>query len=140
MAAPASDGRNVASPVGYYTYVVPDDVWLWSDGIYELHGYAPQTVPPTTERLLRHKHPDDRAMAYEVLETAVLDGRPFSCCHRIIDSNRRVRSVLSVGRGVRGDDGKVERLVGFLVDLTEASRTDGEVATLETLSRVRQRV
>lgn len=114
------DGSPNHTPVGYFTYTVPDDHWSWSDGLYELHGYAPQSVPATTELVLRHKHPDDVARAFDVLETAIEDALPFSCYHRIIDAKDEVRYVLSVGRGHLGADGRVEQVTGFLVDLTEA--------------------
>src|SRR4051794_2323501 len=115
----AFDGSPNHTPVGYYTYTVGDDHWSWSDGLYELHGYAPQAVPATTELLLQHKHPDDAARAFDVIETVISDGQPFSCYHRIINAKGAVRYVLSVGRGVMGTNGRVEHVTGFFVDLTE---------------------
>lgn len=131
MSALVFDGTQSRSHVGYYTYVVAQDSWTWSDGVYELHGYAPNAVPATTELMLQHKHPDDMARAFEVLETAARDGRPFSCYHRVIDAKAKVRSVLSVGHGVVGGDGKIERVTGFFVDLTDVRRgeTQAEVET-----------
>jgi len=130
------DGSHPGPPVGPFTYLINQDAWTWSDGMYEIHGLAPQAVESSTEVLLRHKHPDDRARAYEVLETAVHDGRPFSCYHRIIDAKRSVRSVLSVGRGVRGDSGDVERIVGFFADLTNARRDEVQRDVDEALLRI----
>lgn len=112
------DGTPNDTPVGYFTYTVDDDHWSWSDGIYELHGYEPGAVPATTALLLAHKHPDDAGRAFEVLETVVRDGQPFSCYHRIVDVGQRVRYVLSVGRGHFGAHGRVEQVTGFFVDLT----------------------
>lgn len=121
------DGRPNETPVGYYTYTVADDHWSWSEGLYELHGHEPFAVAATTELMLQHKHPDDALRAFEVLESAISDGRPFSCYHRIIDAASRVRSVLSVGRGLIGADGRVEQVTGYFVDLT--SVRDPEVAS-----------
>ena len=138
MGALAFDGTQSSSPVGYYTYLVEDDHWTWSEGVYELHGYAPGAVPATTKLLLEHKHPDDMARAFEVLETAVADGRPFSCYHRIIDAKKQVRSVLSVGRGVVGDSGRVETITGFFVDLTDVRRTETQSEVESALLRIAQ--
>src|SRR5687768_10503265 len=96
------DGRPNDTPLGYYTYFVGDDVWSWSDGMYELHGYEPRAMPATTDLMLKHKHPDDALRAFEVLESVTYDGLPFSCYHRIITADGEVRYVLSVGRGVFG--------------------------------------
>lgn len=136
MDALAFDGSQPARPVGHYTYTVADSTWVWSDGMYLLHGFEPREVPATTEVLLRHKHPDDRTRAFEVMETAIETGQPFSCYHRIIDRHERVRSVLSVGRGIRDARGRVDRLDGYFVDLTEVRRTETQAEVEVALARI----
>jgi hypothetical protein len=136
MAALAFDGSQPHRPVGYYTYTVADGTWTWSDGVYLLHGFAPHEVPATTDVLLRHKHPDDRTRTFEVMENAIADGKPFSCYHRIIDRHERIRSVLSVGRGVKDAQGQVERLEGYLVDLTEVRRSETQAEVETALARI----
>lgn len=135
MGAPF-DGSRLGPPLGYFTYNVADDHWEWSDGLYALHGFAPYEVPATTGVMLSHKHPDDRARTYEVLETAARTGEPFSCYHRIIDRHERVRSVLSIGRGVTDPDGNVTELTGFFVDLTELRRDETQADVETALSRI----
>jgi hypothetical protein len=130
------DGRPNDTPVGYYTYSVADDHWSWSDGLYALHGYGPLAVPASTELMLAHKHPDDALRAFEVLEAAISDGRPYSCYHRIIDAKHRVRYVLSVGRGQFGADGRVEEVIGYFVDLTDVRDVESRPHDDEALVRV----
>ena len=132
----AFDGSRPNPPVGYYTYTVADDSWTWSDGMFVLHGFAPNEVPATTAVLLHHKHPDDRTRAYQRLEHTVATGEPFSCYHRIIDRSQRVRSVLSVGRAVKGPAGDVERVVGFFIDLTEVRREEVNAEVEVALVRI----
>jgi hypothetical protein len=138
METVAFDGSQPSGAVGHFTYTTASDHWAWSDGIYTMHGYAPGEVPPTTEVLLRHKHPEDRVRAYEVLENAVETGHPFTCYHRIIDRAGRVRSVLSVGHGVRGSHGRVERVEGYFVDLTEVRHKETEAEVQTALARIRE--
>jgi PAS domain S-box-containing protein len=140
MSPLAFDGTPNGTPVGYFTYTVQLDQWAWSPGLYELHGYAPHEVDATTELMLQHKHPEDTARTLDVLENVIRDGAPFSCYHRVIDVQGRVRSVLSVGRGLLGAQGEVEQVTGFFVDLTEVRRseTQQEVdAALIEISRTR---
>lgn len=132
----AFDGSQPATAVSCYSYLVSDDLWSWSDALYLLHGYAPREVPATTEVLLSHKHPDDRSRAAEVLDTSVRDGAPFSCYHRIIDRDERVRSVLSVGRGVEDSTGRVERVEGYFVDLTDPRRDETESEVRRALAGI----
>jgi hypothetical protein len=130
------DGSQPVTPVGYYTYLVNEDVWSWSDGVFLMHGYEPREVPATTEVLLRHKHPDDRSRAAGVLDAAVRDGQPFSCYHRIIDRDEHIRNVLSVGRGIEDATGRVERVEGYFVDLTRARREETEAEVRRALAGV----
>jgi len=123
MSSLAFDGTD-STPVGYFTFIVRNDHWAWSEGLYALHGYEPDEVDATTELMLQHKHPEDSARAFGVLEKAIEDAAPFSCYHRIIDAQERVRYVLSVGRGLVGPHGKVEQVTGFFVDLTEVRRSE----------------
>jgi len=145
MVALNFDGRPNNTPVGFFTYFVGDDVWSWSDGMYELHGYEPGAMAATTDLLLKHKHPDDALRAFEALESATGNGFPFSCYHRIISASGQVRYVLSVGRGVFGPQGRVEEVTGYFVDMTGVREaqgpTEGETALVrvaETRSMVDQ--
>lgn len=126
-----SDGQ-----VGFYTYTVAEGAWSWTDGIYLLHGYAPEEVPASTEVFLRHKHPEDRSRAQEVLEDAIRTGKPFSCYHRIIDRHEQVRFVLSVGHGVLDTRGDVLRIEGFFVDLTQVRRDETQAEVETALERI----
>jgi hypothetical protein len=134
--AVAFDGSQPTTAVGHFTYTVAQDQWSWTDGMYLLHGYRPAEVEPSTEVVLSHKHPDDRARAVEVLETAMQDGEPFSCYHRIIDRRGRQRSVLSVGHGLKAADGRVTQVQGYFVDLTQVRRTETEAEVQEALRRI----
>jgi hypothetical protein len=132
----AFDGSQPAGTVGHYTYTVTSGRWSWSDGLYAMHGYHPRDIEPSTEVMLSHKHPDDRSRALAVLEVAVETGEPFSCYHRIIDRMGQVRSVLSVGHGIKGPDGRVTEVVGYFVDLTQVRRDETETAVQDALVRV----
>jgi hypothetical protein len=135
MSSLAFDGTD-RTPVGYFTYIVGNDHWAWSDGLYALHGYKSNEVDATTELMLQHKHPDDTARAFEVLENVIRDGAPFSCYHRIIDAQERVRYVLSVGRGLLGERGNVEQVTGFFVDLTDVRQSETQLGVEEALIEI----
>jgi len=79
--------------MGWFTYVVATDEWTWSERLYAMHGFEPGKVVPTTELLLAHKHPQDRAHTSLVLDEVVAAGQPFCCRHRIVDAQHNVRVV-----------------------------------------------
>ncbi|WP_322919170.1 PAS and ANTAR domain-containing protein [Nocardioides renjunii] len=115
-----------------------NDQWEWSDALYDLHGYSPREIPATTGALLHHKHPDDRERAAGVFAAVVQDGGTYSCYHRIVDRNKRVLSVVSVGRTVLDPDGRPAEIEGYYIDLTDARRDETEADVRDALSRKAQ--
>jgi PAS domain S-box-containing protein len=116
-------GLGQPQRLGRFRFFIDGDRWEWSDAVARMHGYEPGTVQPSTELLLRHKHPDDRDRVAAVLER-VLNGTPFSSRHRIIDTAGRTRCVVVVGDRMLDDAGAVIGTSGFYVDVTEALSSD----------------
>jgi hypothetical protein len=114
----------VTGPFGPFTYTVATRSWWWSDGLFQIHGFAPGDVVPTTELLVSHKHPDDLEAAQQVIDRALGAGETFALWHRIVDAKRRVRNVVSVGDGVRDESGALREVRGFMVDVTESKRAE----------------
>lgn len=106
--------------VGSFRYWPKADRWEWSDEVAHIHGYAPGTVQPTTELVLKHKHPDDAAAIADLLERTKKSDVPFSGRYRIIDTGGRVRHVVVVGRTVYDEKGEPDGTEGFYVDMTDA--------------------
>ncbi|MDZ5662198.1 PAS and ANTAR domain-containing protein [Nocardioides sp. S-58] len=114
------------------------DQWHWSDTLYELHGYKPREIPATTSALMHHKHPDDRDRAAGVFAAVLQDGGTYSCYHRIVDRDKHVLSVVSVGRTVLDPDGRPAAIEGYYIDLTDARRDETEADVRDALARKAQ--
>ena len=78
---------------------------------------------PTTELLLQHKHPDDRARVAVALDR-VVSGEPFSSRHRIIDTAGRTHWVIVVGDVMCDEAGVLIGTTGFYIDITESLQSD----------------
>ncbi|MGB6762445.1 PAS domain-containing protein, partial [Mycobacterium sp.] len=127
--APGVDGElsavdlviGVGDPqrVGRFKFFLDEQRWEWSDAVARIHGYEPGTMVPTTELLLQHKHPDDRARVAVVLDR-VLSGEPFSSRHRIIDAAGRTHWVIVVGDAMCDEAGAPIGTTGFYIDVTES--------------------
>lgn len=124
----------VLGPVtGSWSRYLSDDTWYWSDEMYVIHGFAPGQVLPSTELVLRHKHPEDLERSQRLVQTAAELGTPFSNYHRIIDARGRVRQVLTVGRGFTDADGELVEVTGYTVDLTATWQAEVQPAIEEAL-------
>ncbi len=113
----------ITGPYGPFVYDVVKEQWWWSDDIYRILGFEPGDVVPTTELLVRHKHPDDAAVASAIILNAFTSGEPFALWHRIIDARLRTRTVVSVGNGVRDGAGELVEVRGYMVDVTGSKRS-----------------
>lgn len=109
---------------GSFQYLIAEDRWVWSDGVARMFGYVAGLVTPTTELILAHKHPDDRAAVAELIERVRRTGAPFSSRHRIVDTAGAVHLVVVVGDRMLGDGGEVIGTSGFYVDVTEDFEED----------------
>lgn len=116
-------GLGDPQKVGRFQFFMDGERWEWSDAVARMHGYQPGEVEPTTELLLRHKHPEDREHVAAVLDQ-VMRGKPFSSRHRIIDTAGRTRCVVVVGDRSLDDDGEMIGTSGFYVDVTDSLNSD----------------
>lgn len=124
--------------VGRFNFFLEEERWEWSDAVACMHGYRPGTVVPTTELILRHQHPDDRASVAEALEQ-VLSGEPFSSRHRIIDGAGCTRTVVVVGDLITDPAGAPIGIAGFYVDVTKSVQSD-VAAGISEMAGSRERI
>jgi hypothetical protein len=129
----AALGTGDPQPVGRFRVELTTDVWWWSDEVYEMHGFAPGEVVPTTALVLAHKHPDDRDRAADALARTARTGKAFGSMHRIVDANGRTRTLAVAARGRRPGPGTpVAEMAGYFVDVTgahhEAARREATAA------------
>jgi hypothetical protein len=104
-----------------------------------MHGYEPGTVTPTSQLLLKHKHPDDKPTVAEVIEQVFRHGAVFSSRHRIIDTRGDEHVVVVIADRVSGPDGRLAGIGGFYVDITEQFDADLQRHLSDALSAVDSR-
>ena len=124
--------------VGSFRFFLDGQRWEWSDAVAQMHGYPPGEVPPTTELLLSHKHPEDHPRVARVLDRMVNDAEPFSRKHRIIDTAGTVHQVVVVGDRLHDDADQVIGTTGFYIDITDSYRSDVEDSVDEAVAELVQ--
>ncbi|WP_408898239.1 PAS and ANTAR domain-containing protein [Nocardioides sp. R1-1] len=113
-------GLDGPRQTGRFVFDVVEARWEWDDDVFAIHGYEPGEVEPTTELVMSHKHEHDRELVERTLEEAIADGAPFNVYYRIMVGGE-TRNVVLCGEGQYDDgrtSGKVDRLVGYYLDLT----------------------
>ncbi len=113
-------GNEPCDNAGEFRFTLADQRWEWSDEVARLFGYEPGTIEPTTELLLSHQHPDDRADLEAVIEKVIEGHEPFCGRQRIIDTAGATREVIVIADYESDDHGTVTGTTGYYVDLTDA--------------------
>jgi PAS domain S-box-containing protein len=72
-------------------------------------------------------HPDDKPAYLAAGRHTLLTGEPYRCEFRITRSDGPVRWVAARGEAIRGPDGKVARIIGASLDITEQKRLTDEI-------------
>lgn len=124
--------------VGRFRFFLDGQRWEWSDPVARMHGYEPGEVEPTTELLLRHKHPEDRDRVAAVLDH-VHKGKPFSSRHRIVDTSGHTHCVVVAGDRMIDDAGALVGTSGFYIDVTDSLHSDIS-HVLEAVADARARI
>lgn len=108
----------VASGSGIWDWEMADDMMHWDARAQAVFGrpYSPAPVP--FEELRAAVHPDDLPAVAAGLQRAFEEGVPYSLEHRIRWPDGRVRYVAAVGQVVFEADGKPQRFVGLMYDVT----------------------
>lgn len=109
--------------IGRFQFFIADQRWVWSDEVARMHGYRPGQVQPTTELLLSHKHPDDRAKVADILQR-VQSGGLFSSRHRIVDVRGQTHWMVVVSDHLTDSSGKVIGTQGYYIDTTAGLQSD----------------
>jgi hypothetical protein len=137
-ATTATRDSRTATPnrLGRFSFWFADKRWEWSDDVYRMHGYEPGSIVPTTEVVLAHKHPDDRAAVEDLLEQAIEAGGSFSSRHRFYDTAGEEHSVIVVADQILDESGSVVGTQGYYIDVTQDYEDNRRDALDETLPKV----
>nr|WP_194819819.1 PAS and ANTAR domain-containing protein [Nocardia sp. XZ_19_385] len=119
--------------IGSFRFWFADQCWEWSDEVAALHGYEPGSVVPTTELLLSHKHPDDRAEVAHTLAAVTTTGEAFCSRHRILDTGGEIHEVIVVGDHLLDEGGAVVGTTGYYIDVTDTLQESRRATLDETL-------
>lgn len=126
-------GSGIPQRAGAFRFWFADQRWEWSETVARMHGYPPEPMTPTTDVLLAHKHPDDRAQVASALEKSVAAHEPFCSRHRIVDTQGRTRHVIVVADTMTDENDVVVGSAGYYVDLTETLEGERQDTLQDTL-------
>jgi PAS domain S-box-containing protein len=98
----------------------------WSPETFVLFGFDPSEGIPTLPKWLTVLHPDDRDLVAKTLERIFREGVRIDVTYRVDHPKQGKRIMHSTGEPVV-EDGKVTRLIGNTLDITEQENATREL-------------
>ncbi len=113
--------------IGSWEFDVKSEAIAWSEEVFRLFGYSPNSRLPTYQELQDLIHPQDIEPFVSSLNQAIANGKPYEieCGFYRLDHTQGY--FLARGEPVRNHLGQVIKLVGTILDITERKRTELEL-------------
>lgn len=118
LATRVDSAQHLAS-MGDYDWHIASDTNLWSDELYRIYGYEPQSFNASYERFLANIHPDDRERIQGVHQQAYATGDPYHMIERIVRPDGDVRYLSSNGEVLMDSNRTPIRMRGTCIDITD---------------------
>ncbi|SDF93398.1 PAS domain S-box-containing protein/diguanylate cyclase (GGDEF) domain-containing protein [Lentzea fradiae] len=102
-------------------------VTVWSDTHYELLG-VDRAIVPGAQAVLDVVHPDDYHMVETYWHGREITGDPIDIEYRIVRPDGQLRWIRGVAEARLDDAGALDKITGYIRDITESKRAATELA------------
>ena len=112
--------------VGSWMWDLTTDEVVWSDQMYRLFFYDPDTFSGSARDAFARTHSDDAERIAEITERGIREGRCFPTEYRLLGPEGQVRWVFADGIVITDDAGRPIRMMGTTQDITERKLAEEE--------------
>ncbi|MGY1604046.1 SpoIIE family protein phosphatase [Geodermatophilus sp. SYSU D00815] len=109
-----------AGSVGIWERDLRSDTVFWDERAAAIFGLEGSVQLDSLDRLMAHIHPDDHATVHEAMATALAERGEFVAECRVLRADGAIRWTVSRARVVVDPSGEAVRVLGTVVDVTDA--------------------
>jgi PAS domain S-box-containing protein len=113
------------SHTGSFGWKPEDGEVVWSDETYRIFEYD-RTLKPTVDSVVQRVHPDDKALAQQIIDSVLQTGTDFEHECRLLLPDGRVKQVHSIAHAVQNASGRRE-FIGAVTDITERKTAEEQI-------------
>ena len=113
--------------LGSWEWNIKTNQETWSDELYRIYGFEPQTFLPTYDNFLKALHPEDRARVITAAKQAMKGKEPYNVECRIVRPTGEIRHLHCQSEIHRDSEGKPLRMVGTDLDITDRKKIENEL-------------
>jgi len=117
------------SHTGSFGWKPEDGEVVWSDETYRIFEYD-RTLKPTVDSVVQRVHPDDKALAQQIIDSVSQTGTDFEHECRLLLPDGRVKQVHSIAHAVQNASGRRE-FIGAVTDITERKTAEEQIRQQE---------
>lgn len=118
LAKQLQEAQRIAQ-IGSWEFDPVSQVATWSDELFRILGLEPAAHPPSYTELLQQIHPEDREIYHQMVNESISQGKSYEFDHRIYRPDGEMRYINGKGEAILNEQGKVVRILGTVVDITE---------------------
>ena len=122
--------------LGSYVWDVEGEKVEWSDELYRIFGYEPQSFEVTMNTFLDNIHPDDSRRVKMHLKQLKEDKRELNFNCRIINPKTGVRHLKGAIKVELNDQEHLVRVSGFFQDVTESKVAEEKLIASEANAQI----
>jgi len=108
--------------MGSWVWDVESGAVSWSDELFRILGYDPTTDAPSIDAYFATVHPDDRERVTLASKRIAETGVAAQVFYRVLRKDGSVRHVQTHGAVLFDAAGKLRRIVGTILDISESHR------------------
>lgn len=112
--------------IGYWHWNTASNEVYWSDNLHAIYGHD-KNKPLNFETYISYIHKDDRVAISTKLSNAIIAGDFPNSTYRIQLNDGSIKTIKSIGKIVRNQNGEVLEMSGTCQDITEAIRKETEL-------------
>ena len=104
--------------IGTWDWNIQTGVIFWSENVAPLFGQQPGPIEISYDAFLAALHPDDRQFVESAVQSSIETGRDYDIEHRVVWPDHSIHWVHETGGVVYNTDGRPERMLGVVSDIT----------------------
>jgi diguanylate cyclase (GGDEF)-like protein/PAS domain S-box-containing protein len=116
--------------IGEWEYDIRTDGIRWSEETFDIFGLPSGVHEPDFADVLLGIHPEDLPAFDRAIQRAITAQEPYHLDIRIRTADGQQRYIHARGTPIVGTNGKVERILGTVLDITERKEAEVQLAQL----------
>lgn len=122
--------------VGIWEWIPRDDKIIWDVTTLEIFGYTTGSNLLDAAFVISHFHPEDKDRCMGVIEDALASARPYLMDYRIVRKDGVTRWVQGAGMPFYDSDGKLLRVLGTVIDITDRKEQEEDQKFIADISEI----